>query len=192
MKKILTLALALGFAGMASAATMQWAANSVAFDGTKFNKTTGAGSVLTGYLIALDQFSTSYTVDDTFDATKIGALVDTNSSGTSAMGKLNKAWTIDTDNYANGDTFAVLLKYTGASDGKTYWNLSSGLVTLEGFSVDPPTNASNTTASFSYGKGTDGTLTAGGGWVAAAAVPEPGIACMALLGIGMMIKRRRA
>ena len=192
MKKTLALALAVGLAGMASAVTMQWTAAGISFDGTRFNKTTGAGSVLTGYLVALDSFAASYTVDDSFTAATVGTVVDTGTDGTSAVGKLSNFWTIDSDNYSNGDTFAVLLKYTGASDGKTYWNLSSGLVTLEGFSVDPPTNASNTTASFSYGKGTDGTLTAGGGWVAAAAVPEPGIACMALLGIGMMIKRRRA
>ncbi len=187
MKKTLALALALGLAGMASAVTMQWAANSVSFDGTRFNATTSTG--LTGYLIALDQFAASYTVDDSFSAATIGTVLDSKEK-TSAVGKLQNYWEIDTDNYGNGDTFAVLLKYTGASDGKTYWNLSSGLVTMSGMALDPPANANNTTASFSYGKGTDGTLTAGGGWVAA--VPEPGIACMALLGLGMMIKRRRA
>ena len=189
MKKTLILALAIGFAGMASAVTMQWAATGISFDGTRFNKTTGA--TVTGYLIALDSFAASYSVDDLFSADKVGTMVDS-FTGTTAVGKLGTAWEIDTDNYANGDTFAVLLKYTGASDGKTYWNLSSGLIALEGFAIDPPADANNKTASFSYGKGTDGTLTAGGGWVAAAAVPEPGIACMALLGIGMMIKRRRA
>ena len=186
MKKTLALALAIGLVGMASAVTMNWAsATAIKFDGSNLKN----NSSVTGYLIALDSFAASYSLDDAFAASTIGTVVDTKAN-TSAMSKISKDWTIDTDNYDNGDTFAVLLKYTGASDGKTYWNLSSGLVTLEGFSVDPPTDASNTSASFSYGKGTDGTLTAGGGWVAA--VPEPGIACMALLGIGMMIKRRRA
>ena len=190
MKKILSLGLAVGLVGMASAVTMQWAsATAIQFDGSNLKSDT----TVTGYLIALDQFAASYTVDDSFDASKIGTLVDTKAA-TSAMSKISKAWTIDTDTYGNGDTFAVLLKYTGASDGKTYWNLSSGLVTMSGMALDPPANANNTTASFSYGKGTDPTLTAGGGWVAAVStpIPEPGIAAMALLGLGMMLKRRKA
>ena len=187
MKKILTFALAVGFAGMASAVTMQWQAKNIKFDGTQFNKTTG--ETVTGYLIALDSFATSYTVDKNFDATSIGTVVDSK-TGATAVGTVSNRWTIDTDTYGNGDTFAVLLKYTKGSD--TYWNLSSALVSMSGMSLDPPANANNTESSFSFGNSTGaaGVMTKGGGWVAA--VPEPGIACMALLGVGMMLKRRRA
>ncbi len=192
MKKLLTLSLAVGFAGMASAVSMQWgSASAIKFDGSNLK----SDATVTGYLIALDSFVDKYKVTDSFSAVDIGTKVDEKNK-TTTLSKITNTWTIDTTSYGNGDTFAVLLKYTGASDGKTYWNLSSGLLTMvgmdDGSGDTPPNDANAVSAAFSFAKGTDGTLTAGGGWVAAAAVPEPGIACMALLGIGMMIKRRRA
>ena len=190
MKRFLTLAFAVGFAGMASAVSMKWGtASAIKFDGSNLK----SDETVTGYLIALDSFSDKYNLTGSFSAADIGTVVD-NQTKTTNMSKISGTWTIDTASYGNNDTFAVLLKYTGASDGKTYWNLSSALVTMtgmdDGTGDNPPSDAANTTSAFSFAKGTDGTLTAGGGWVAA--VPEPGIACMALLGIGMMIKRRRA
>ena len=194
MKKLLSFGMAIALAGVASAVTMQWNANSVAFDGTKFNKTTGA--TVTGYLVALDAFAASYDVTDSFVVSDIGTQVDTK-TGTSAVGKLQGNWTIDTETYGNGDTFAVLLKYTSAADSKTYWNLSSGLLAMaamdDGSGDNPPSDANAVTATFSFGTAaTEGKLTAGGGWTAAAAVPEPGTAALALLGVGMLLKRRRA
>ena len=191
MKKFLTLALAVGLAGVASAVTMSWGtATAVKFNDSNLK----SDNTVTGYLIALDSFADKYNVLSSFSAADIGPVLATQ-EGTSSMSKITNKWTIDTANYGNNDTFAVLLKYTGASDGKTYWNLSSALVTMtgmdDGTGDNPPSNAANTTSAFSYAKGTDGVLTAGGGWVAAS-VPEPGIACMALLGIGMMLKRRKA
>ena len=49
--------------------------------------------------------------------------------------------------------------------------------------------------SFSYGNGTDPTLTAGGGWVKAKAVepiPEPATGALALAGIALLFRRRKA
>ena len=99
---------------------------------------------------------------------------------------------VTTLGYDNGDAFALVMSYV--SEDTTYWNISSVINTLSGLdSSDPrvnPADFNDYTASNTI-VGKTGTLTAGSGWTAAA-VPEPGIACMALLGIGMMIKRRRA
>ena len=189
MKKLLSLGMAVVLASAASAVTMNWSsASAIKFDGSNLK----SDATVTGYLIALDAFATSYDVTESFSFTDVGTKVDEKNK-TSAMSKISKDWEIDTDNYGNGDTFAVLLKYTGATDGKTYWNLSSGLVTLTGMALDPPADADNTSSTFSFGTAaTEGKLTAGGGWTAAAAVPEPGTAALALLGIGMLIRRRRA
>ena len=192
MKKLLTLALVAGFAGMASAVTMQWAATLIAFNGTTLKND---GNV-TGYLIALNSFQDFYQLTDTFTPASIkdtdaetGRVVDEKNK-TSAVGKLANAWEIDVDNYDNGATFAVLLKYTGASDGKVYYNLSENLVTMENMSVDPPVNASNTASTFSYSTSSEkGKLKAGGGWTM---VPEPSTAALALAGLALLIRRRRA
>ena len=184
MKKLLTLAL-VGIAGMASAVTMQWGGSKIAFDGNTLKSDTK----VTGYLIALDSFSESYTLTDSFSASDIGVQVDMKEK-TSAVGKLTGVWSIDTTKYDNGSTFAVLLKYTGASDGKTYYNLSSDLVEMSGMATDPPANAANTESSFSYStSSSSGKLTKGGGWTA---VPEPSTAALALAGLALLLKRRKA
>ena len=194
MKKLLTLAL-VGIAGMASAVTMQWGGQYIAFNGN----TLKSNSNVTGYLIALSSFASSYTLNDTFTPSSIkdagaetDSVVDTKNK-TSAVGKLTGTWTIDTDTYSNGSTFAVLLKFdnTGeGGDGKVYYNLSKELVTMSGMATDPPANANNTIAEFSYATSTTpGKLSAGGGWTA---VPEPSTAMLALAGLALLLKRRKA
>ena len=187
MKKLLTLAIA-GIAGMASAVTMHWSATLIAFDGTTLKN----NDKVTGYLIALDSFADSYTLTESFSASDIGVQVDTKNK-TSAVGKLQNYWEIDTTKYDNGSTFAVLLKFDNSGeggDGKVYYNLSSDLVEMSGMALDPPANANNTQSSFSYStSSTSGKLTKGGGWTA---VPEPSTAMLALAGLALLIRRRKA
>ena len=189
MKKLLTIAVIALVAGAASAVTMQWAASGISFGGSKVGKT----SDVVGYLIATESLGGPYTVDSSFSASDVGTQVDTY-EGTTATSQLKNSWTIDTDSYGNGDTFAVLLKYV--KDGDTYWILSSALVTMSGMATDPPANANNVTASFSYGNGTDPTLTSGGGWVKAKpstpVVPEPATGALALAGVALLFRRRKA
>ena len=189
MKKLLILTLVAGIAGMASAVNMIWGTTGVSFGGT----TLKSNGNVTGYLIALDSFSsTGYTLTDSFKTSDIGTQVDTKTK-TSAVGKLSNSWVIDTDTYSNGSTFAVLLKFdnTGeGGDGKVYYNLCSDLVTMEDMSTDPPVNAKDTSASFSYStSSTSGKLTKGGGWTA---VPEPSTAMLAIAGLALLLKRRKA
>ena len=184
MKKLLTIGIAI-LAGVASAVNMNWGATGIKFDGN----TLKSDATVTGYLIALTSFATSYTLTDSFSASDIGTQVDTKNK-TSAVGKLSGSWTIDTDTYDNGSTFAMLLVYTGAADGKTYYNLSSGLVEISGMSTDPPVNAGDTASTFSFSTSSEkGKLSAGGGWTA---VPEPSTAMLALAGLALLIRRRKA
>ena len=192
MKKLLTLTAAALFAGSASAVTMAWTATGVSFSGSKLK----SNSDVIGYLIAADSLG-SYDLSS-FSVSSIGTQVDT-TSGTSSLSKLGSNWTIDTTNYDNGDTFAILLEYT--KDGNTYYNLASSLVTMSNMSLDPPVNASDVTGSFDYSTATGNTLTAGGGWFLKPAtpdpgpqpgVPEPATGALALAGVALLFKRRRA
>ncbi len=192
MKKLLTLAAIALVAGSASAVNMMWTtASAIKFDGSNLKSD---GNV-TGYLIAASSLS-SYTVDSQFAASTIGTQVDKKNK-TGATSKISNAWEIDTDKYSNGSTFAVLLQYT--KDGDTYWNLTKELVTMTGMVLDPPTNAADVSAVFNYATAEGTTLTANGGWVKAKAAdpiipdtPEPATGALALAGIALLFRRRRA
>ncbi len=186
MKKLLTIAAIALVAGAASAVTMQWStAKAVQFNGSNLK----SDNNVTGYLIATESLGGPYTLDASFAASSVGTVVDT-LEGTSAMSKISQRWSIDTDTYGNGDTFAVLLKYV--KDGDTYWNLTSALVEMSGMAVDPPTNAANTGSNFSYGTGAEGKLTAGGGWSKVKPIPEPATGALALAGVALLFRRRKA
>ena len=197
MKKLLTIAAIALVAGAASAVNMTWAtAAAVQFDGAKLKSDIG----VTGYLVAATALST-YTVDESFSASKVGTVL-AEQNKTSAVSKISGTWyDINTDTYKNGDTFAVLLKYVTKENDVdvTYWNLTSALVAMSGMATDPPTNADGTQFAFNYGNGTDPTLTAGGGWVKAKALdpvipdtPEPATGALALAGIALLFRRRKA
>ena len=194
MKKLLTIAAITLVVGAASAVTMDWGtAAAIKFNGSNLKSDAG----VTGYLVAATALST-YAVDASFDASKVGTVLsDKNKTG--ATSKISGTWyNIDTDTYGNGDSFAVLLKYVTKEDNKdvTYWNLTSGLKTMSGLVVEPPTSPSALSYEFNYGFGTDPTLTSGGGWVKAKAstpvVPEPATGALALAGVALLFRRRKA
>jgi len=95
--------------------------------------------------------------------------------------------------FDNGASFALLLSYV--SEGKTYYNYSANIYTVSG--IDPDVGDASTLgdATFTFDMNTKTTLsggqsaTAGGGWTV---VPEPSTAALALAGLALLLKRRKA
>ena len=190
-KTLLSIAIAGLMTTIANAASLTWSAKSIAFDGSTLKN----DSTITGYLIFLSSgsYETSYKLDDSSTASSVASAIGTSVSEktkTSAVGKLSADFSFSFDNgdYDNGDVFGLLLVYTGASDGKTYYNLSSSTFELSGMADDRATLSTDYSFSFSTNEN-KGSLSSGGGWTA---VPEPSTAMLALAGLALLIKRRRA
>ena len=177
MKKLLTFVALVTLAGVSQAATLNWMMNQIAVDGTLL---TGGSA----YLFITAQSSDFGAPVTTVDA--ITALVENDGDYASlAAGNVG--------NVNNG-------MLTGATG---YYGQFGAGDSLSGFAVIFDAAKENyivtSTQSASWaGPGGAQTLRfgsqAGATWnpTHPPSVPEPGIACMALLGIGMMIKRRRA
>ena len=200
MKKTILAALLCAIATSASAVTLSWASSTaIKFDGSNLKNNEN----VTGYLIYLGTSSLSDSYNLTKDSTaesiisSIGTQAGDKKSKTNAMSKLSGEFDFNySDGYENGSSkFALLLSYT--SEGKTYFNLTSADYTLAGGNdanvaeAIAPVNPSDASFAFSFGSaGESKTLSSGGGWTVA--VPEPSTAMLALAGLALLIKRRRA
>ena len=94
---------------------------------------------------------------------------------------------------AGSSTFGLFLTYTD-SENVTWYNVSSQTYTIPAGSSDITTGLT-TNFAFDWKQNERGVaLTSGGGWAAAAAtpIPEPSTAALALAGLAMLIKRRKA
>lgn len=194
MKKILTLAVAL-VASASFAASINWGTTTkTAFGGS----TVGGISATLVYIGASDlSAEATFTIEEgdtlTKLANKIGTATGSTATSTAsgmAKGKLSGTYTFDSG-LNDGDYVAVLLTYT--SEGKTYFNLSKTVATSYDAVVGAWNDAS-AVATYTYSGGSvenakTGKLAAGGGWTA---VPEPSTAMLALAGLALLIKRRRA
>lgn len=161
----------------------------IKFDGTNLKSTTD----VTGYLFYLgsgEALDSSYGLSESGIDSSIGTQVSEKNK-TSAYSKITGTYTFDVGSKVNGDTFAMLLVYTGAADGKTYYNLSSDVYTLSGIPEENPDVATLSAANFTFsdGKSSSTSISGGGGWVA---VPEPSTAALALAGLALLLKRRKA
>ena len=197
MKKLLAMVLA-AFAVTTQAASFNWGTGTVkaSFDGTAF---TTADYSVTAYLVYLSDGDTSkmFTIDYTAPGTITGA--DGNSTATPATtgsnankGKVKGKF--DDALVANGNTFGMYIKYTD-STGVSWFNFSSDTYTVSGLSTGGEV-LDDAVYSFNFGTKTQITSSsqspsAGGGWYSIQ-VPEPSTAALALAGLALLIKRRRA
>lgn len=191
MKKLLGLAVCLGLVASTSAATLNWGAATIKFDSTSLAN----NEDVKGYLIYLGHSGSDYSESYDISSDQISTIVSSIGSQVAdakkpnALGTFNIKSTFDTSAYGNGDVFGMLLTYT--NQGTTYYNLSSAVKSMTGLVEEPPTDPDKITFSFSYASGdASRTISAGGGWHAA--VPEPSTAALALAGLALLLKRRKA
>ena len=202
MKKLmLIIAASAAFTTASEAANIAWGTSIVKFDGVAVT------SGLTSYLVYLGSSSTisDYTpLSENTEYTSIisGIGSNTGSTGTVATsgfskGKVSGSYDNLPSSVHDGDYFAVLLAYT--KDGKTYYNLSEASAASYNSGAQDWSSLSISGWDFST-KGESSTLSAKGGWTYGPAsqepitpeVPEPATGALALAGVALLFKRRRA
>ena len=201
MKKAFTAIAALALTiGAASALGFQWGTSTaISFNGTTLNSAALAAPVTVDliYLGTDKAWSFDETGLVTDEVASAGSVTVT--GGAANRGKGNGKFdkflgTSFADNsvVANGNVFGVLITYTD-TEGNVWYNLSSNTYTLSGVADDTTTIAKQN-FNFAWTNDESGAEapTAGGGWWTAPAVPEPVSAGLALAGIALLLKRRRA
>lgn len=184
MKKILTLAVVLA-AGMASAASIKWSLNTA--DTVKFDGTSVKGNG-TAYVVFLGTDTLeSLTYQQVIDSATVGEPFST------SLGKI-KLKDVAVDSETGVGNYALYMSFV--SGEKTYYNVSTSLYQLKAADVEAllseGTALPASSFAFSDSKPTtsmSATSASSGGWVA---VPEPSTAALALAGLALLLKRRKA
>ena len=203
MKKFMTMAAIAALAASASAATLTWGYG----NGYLYLADEGASSAVqardyTGTVSADAAFVLVYLgSSSTMDISKItdADVVDRIAYGTTFDGDDNYAATADADYtptqtgfygiaFFNGDTYTPLYAVTDYDNGTIGAALTPVVQVTDVSATAFPVNLIGSDG----GPVDDYDIHMAGVYATSQSVPEPGIACMALLGIGMMIKRRRA
>ena len=178
MKKILTLATILAAAGVVNAASLNWSVSNVYQPGT-----TTPASGYAAYLFITEQSgdfgAKTTTADSIVTLMKSGSDI---SEYIAATGATNTKGMISgaTGYYANFGEGDSLTAFAVIVDASNYTAASNYIITAE-----RSASWTSSTGAKMLGFGSQSSQT----WTS---VPEPGTAALALLGIGMMIRRRRA
>jgi len=192
MKKLATLAVLAALVGSAHAAAITWGFGGVVYVTEKMTETAVKADGYTGTavpwqlaLVYVGQEQDSFSIDDLTSTSVLDTMNYAISTSSKSAGKWSPSTkTFSTTDYADKASFAVVL-YDSTKTAFSY--IYSGTSTA-GDAVTSATTVADMSARGSgmvYGAGSD---TASGVVV----VPEPSVALLGLLGIGMLLKRRRA
>lgn len=204
MKKLATLAVIGLCAASAQAASIAWTGgsflNGVDGEGNSSQAYTVSGGWSDAFkspneaafvLVYLGVNASATTADKvTSDMIKqtVGMADITNTStSTSKAGKINKQQVYNADNVA-GATYQVFFSYGGElRDIYTDSSLSTAAAVTAKITQDPDTLLFSASPNPLYATGSSSTAA----YVSTTPIPEPGTAAMALLGLGLLIRRRR-
>ena len=189
MKKILATLSFVVLAASVQAASIDWTVSGLNKVLTDYSGSTAAGTTV--YLILADSSSlASITSTDSKTLTKqefedaLSAItIATVSSGTDGKKPATVKNTVESDLITAGSTYQMASIYLSPTSDSIYFR-SSGAVS--GTAYDPKVEGA------SGGVGTSWATMSAANWTKGAAVPEPSTAVLALAGLALLLKRRRA
>ena len=196
MKKFMTFALVAAFAVGAQAATIVWGLGADVYLMQNGDFSTAAVpyettiTPVSGSYLALvyvgqnqDSFDIANITQDSVLATSAYAL-DTDGLSFADWDPYTTTTQVSASTYADGASFSVVWYDAGSGKFDYVYSIDDGSALNSATTLADMTRGSD---SINIAENTNGF-----GGVINVTVPEPGIAAMALIGLGMMIKRRRA
>ena len=185
MKKSIAFFLLMMGAVCCHAATVDWKWTSSA--GVKFD-TKALGGDGTAYLLFIgDKGVNDYSFADYVEMASDSSSDQYVTSTQTKMSKINVSPCTTPDTPGN---FVSVLSYKSGDD--TYWNVSSSVYELTQANIDAlrEDGTALPDSSFAFSNSvSSGSGSVGGGW---AQVPEPSTAALALAGLALLLKRRKA